>query len=132
MVLALEVEPNTNEMNIAAKELGYRIEYTENIELKTHMGFLPAKIDKKDAGVEVYSYTVSDSPETFKTKVPENLSQGYVYQLRFGGIPKESQTAFNTAIILITKYNGVTIDDQEGALLTPENLLEALSYFERL
>jgi hypothetical protein len=86
VVLALEVEPNTNVLNAAAKETGYVVEYTQNIELKKHSGFLAAKFEYKDAGMEIYSFSVSDLPVPFKSQLPEKYSQGYVYQFRFGRI----------------------------------------------
>lgn len=129
VVLALEVEPNTNDLNLAAKELGYSIEYVANVELKKHSGFLPAKFDSKEAGMETYAFSTSELSEPFKSKIPGRLSQGYVYQLKFGGDPVEAQTVFTTAIILSVKYNGVTIEDQAGTLLTSEELAEALPYF---
>lgn len=38
VVLALDVEPSTNDLNLAAKELGYNIVYSENVQLKKHSG----------------------------------------------------------------------------------------------
>jgi len=129
VVLALEVELNTNDLNKAAKEIGYAVEYTQNIELKKHSGFLPAKFESKDGGMETYFFSVSDLPVPFKSLLPEKYSQGYVYQFRFGGNPVEAQTAFTTAIIMSTKYNGITIEDQSGKILSTEQLVQALPYF---
>lgn len=129
VVLALEVEPNTNDLNTAAKELAYVVEYTPNINLKKHSGFLPAKLESKDAGMETYSFSVSELPENFKSQLPKQYFLGYVYQFKFGGNPTEAQTAFTSAIIMSTKYNGITIEDQSGVVLSPEQLVEALPYF---
>ncbi|WP_016954316.1 hypothetical protein [Catenovulum agarivorans] len=128
VVLALEIEPNTNDLNAAAKELAYVVEYTPNVNLKKHSGFLPAKLESQDAGMETYSFAVSELPAPFKSLLPKQYSQGVVYQFKFGGNPIEAQTAFTTAIILSSKYNGITIEDQSGAILSPEQLAEALPF----
>ena len=132
VVLALEIEPNTRELNQTANELGYLIEYSPNIELKKHSGFIPVTLDGQKAGVELYSYSTNELPEQFKTLLPNNYKQGVVYQFRFGGNPKEAQVAFTSAIIINTKYNGVAIEDQSGALLSVEQLAEALPYFSAM
>ena len=111
VVLAQEIEPNTNDLNAAAKELGYIVEYAQNINLKKHSGFLPAKLESKEAGVEVYSFSVSELPAPFKSQLPVQYSHSFVYQFKFGANPIEAQTAFTTAIIMSTKYNGVTIEE---------------------
>ena len=132
VILALDIEPNTNELNTAAKELGYAVQYTQNVELKKHSGFLPAKFESKDSGMETYSFSVSELPDTFKSRVPVKYAQGYVYQLKFGGNPIEAQMVFTTAIIMSAKYNGITIEDQSGTLLSTEQLVEALPYFKKM
>ncbi|WLQ11907.1 hypothetical protein O5O45_19450 [Hahella aquimaris] len=129
MVLALGVEPNTNELNQFAKENEYNIEYAQNTSLNERSGFLPAKLNGQEAGVEVYSFPVSKLSEPFKTVEPLKFSEGTVYQLRFGVNPIEAQSAFTAAVILTTKYNGVAIDDQSGSLMSAEQLTQALSYF---
>jgi len=129
VVLALEVEPNSNDLNLFAKELEYNIEYSQGIELNKHSGFLPAKISGNEVGVELYSYSTSDLPEQIKSILTVEYEQGVVYQLSFGGKPSEAQTAFTTAILMTTKYNGVTIEDQSGTLLSVEQLTQALQYF---
>jgi len=129
VVLALEVELNTNDLNLTAKELGYKIEYTKNIELKTHTGFLPVKLENQKSGAEFYSYPVSELNDVFKSKLPKEYSNGIVYQMSFGGNPIEAKTAFTSAILITTKYNGVAIDDQSGTLLTTEMLSQALPFF---
>ncbi|MES9950910.1 MAG: hypothetical protein ABW118_18280 [Candidatus Thiodiazotropha sp.] len=128
VVLALGVEPNTNELNQFSKENGHNIEYTHNVVLNEHSGFLPAILNSQEAGMEIYSFSTSEFPEPFKSVIPANYSEGVVYQLRYGGNPIEAQSAFTTAAILITKYNGVAIDDQSGNLMSPEQLIQALSY----
>ena len=129
VVLALGAEPNTDELNLYSKENGHNIQYIENVVLKEYSGFLPAKIKSQEAGTELYSFPVSDIPEPFKPIVPPKYSEGIVYQLRFGGNPIEAQTAFTTAIILSSKYNGVVIEDQAGSLMSLEQLTQSISYF---
>jgi hypothetical protein len=132
VVLALEVEPNTSELNQTANKLGYQIEYSPNVELKKQSGFIPVTLDGQKAGVELYSYSTNELPEQFKTLLPNNYKQGVVYQFRFGSNPKEAQVAFTSAIIINTKYNGVAIEDQSGTLLSVEQLAAALPYFSAM
>ncbi|KMT67057.1 hypothetical protein [Catenovulum maritimum] len=132
VVLALEVEPNSNTLNLSAKEFGYNIEYSKNVELKRHTGFLPAVLDNQKTGVELYSFLADELPNQFKVLVPTDYQQGFVYQLKFSGDAMEVKTAFTTAIILNTKYNGVAIEDQSGALLSVEQLTQSLAYFSSM
>ncbi len=129
VVLALSVEPNTEELNEYAKEHGHNIEYTHQANLTEMSGFLPAKLNSQDAGVEVYSFPASELPPPFKSIIPEKYNNGIVFQFRFGGNPIEAQTAFTTAIILNTKYDGVAVDDQSGSLMSVEQLEQLNSYF---
>ncbi|MCG8609420.1 MAG: hypothetical protein MI864_02695 [Pseudomonadales bacterium] len=129
VVLALSVEPSTKELNEYSKEHGYNIEYTHEANLAEMSGFLPAKLNSKDAGVEVYSFPASELPTPFKSIIPEIYNDGIVFQFRFGGKSVEAQTAFTTAIILNTKYGGVSLDGQSGHLMSVEHLEQLNSYF---
>ena len=129
VVLALEAQPNTNDLNKQANESDYNIVYEEHISLNTHTGFLPAKINGQETGVELYFFKATDLPNQFTSSLPEEYSKGVVYQLRFGGNPIEAQAAFTTAIIMGMKYNGLTIEDQAGTLLSVNQLSEALQHF---
>ena len=132
VVLALDCNTSTTKLNEYSAELGYSIEYEINIELKSHSGFLPAKINGEVAGVESYSYPVTNLPDDFTSQLPTKLTNGQVYQLRFGGRESEALSAFTTAIILNTKCEGITIDDQSGTVLTVEQLTQGLSYFAQM
>lgn len=129
VVLALGAEPNTDELNLYSKANGYNIRYIEKVVLKEHSGFLPATIKSQEAGTELYSFPASDLPEPFKPIVPPKYNEGIVYQIRFGGNPIEAQTAFTSAIILSSKYNGIVIEDQTGSLMSLEQLTQSMSYF---
>ena len=132
VVLALDCNTSTTNLNEYSAELGYSIEYEKNIELKSHSGFLPATINGEIAGVESYSYPVTDLPDDFTAQVPAKLIDGQVYQFRFGGRESEAVSAFTTAIILNTKCHGITIDDQSVTVLTVEQLTQGLSYFAQM
>lgn len=129
VVLALECNTSTTKLNEYSAELGYSIEYEKNIELKNHSGFLPARIDGEIGGLESYSYPVADLPDVFTAQLPTKLTNGQVYQFRFGGRESEAISAFATAIILNTKCDGVTIEDQSGTVLSVEQLTQGLSAF---
>ena len=129
VVLALNAEPNAEELNQYSKQYGHNIEYAHQGPLSEVSGFLPAKLNGMDAGVEVYSFPVSDFPPPLKAKTGGDFENGIVFQLRFGANPIEAQTAFTTAIILNTKYKGITIEDQAGSIMSVEQLQEASSYF---
>lgn len=129
VVLALGSEPTTNDLNIHAKEIGQSIQYVENVMLHEHSGFLPAKISKQEAGMELYAFPAYDLPDAFMKAIPQEYDNGIAFQLKFGGVPTEAQSAFTTAIILSSKYNGVVIEDQSGSLMSIEQLKQSISYF---
>jgi len=52
VILALESEPMTSDLNKVSKELGYNIEYSENIKLKERSGFLPVVLNSEKTGVK--------------------------------------------------------------------------------
>jgi hypothetical protein len=132
VILALDCDTTTSKLNEYSDELGYSIQYEKDIELKTHSGFLPATVSGRAAGVESYSFPVKELPDFFQVLVPQQLTNGLVYQFRFGGRESEAVSAFSTAILLNTKCNGVTIDDQTGTVIPVEQLIQGLSYFDQL
>jgi hypothetical protein len=128
VVLALSVDPSTEELNEYSKKNGHNIEYTHETKLSEISGFLPAKLNNQDAGVEVYSFPASELPPPFKPIIGEDYNEGVVFQFRFGGNPIEAQTAFTTAIILNSKYGGIAVEDQSGSVMTIEQLTQAISH----
>jgi hypothetical protein len=132
VILALDCNTTTSQMNEYSAELGYSIIYDINIALKEHSGFLPATISGESAGVESYSFPVTDLPDVFQSLVPDQLASGQVYKFRFGANPMEAVSAFTTAIILNTKCNGVTIDDQSGTVIPVEQLIQGMTYFAQM
>tara|TARA_R110001599_G_scaffold104566_2_gene265208 strand:+ start:196 stop:612 length:417 start_codon:yes stop_codon:yes gene_type:complete len=129
VVLAFGVEPNTAELNRYANELGIEIEYTPDVNIRDISGFFPVTLNDKKSGMEVYSSPFSDLPPEFVSLIPENHRSGVIYQFRFGGHADEAQAAFATAMILNVKYDGVTVEDQAGSLLSFEQMRQAISDF---
>ncbi|MGI1670541.1 MAG: hypothetical protein K6L74_09490 [Neptuniibacter sp.] len=129
VVLALEMEPNIHQLNEVASTSGYELSLSESIEINSHSGFLPATLNGQDTGFELYSFPVSEAPEQLKNIIPVNLQNGNIYQLSFGYKSHEAQAAFATAMNMNIKYNGVTIEDQAGTLLSVEQLKVAMASF---
>ncbi|MDP5210105.1 hypothetical protein [Microbulbifer sp. 2205BS26-8] len=130
VILALESEPVTNDLNKASKELGYNIEYSDNIELKEQSGFLPVVLNSEKTGVEIYSYPDSDLPEALNNVTDISFSKPVVYQLSFGENPMEGATAFTTAAILCETYDCVAIEGEGGRVLTLEQLKQGAEMFQ--
>ncbi|WP_415890988.1 hypothetical protein ACMXYV_06765 [Neptuniibacter sp. SY11_33] len=132
VVLALEMEPKVHELNEAASTSGYELSLSETIELSSHSGFFPVKFEGQDTGFELYFFPVSEVPEQLKSVIPVSLHDGNIYQLSFGYKAHEAQAAFATAMNMNIKYNGVTIEDQAGTLLSVEQLKAAMASFDEM
>ena len=132
VVLALSVDPSTEELNEYSKINGHNIEYTHQTRLSEISGFFPAKLNNQDAGVEVYSFPASELPSILKPLVDEDYNDGIVFQLRFGGNLIEAKTAFTTAIVLNSKYGGISVEDQSGSVMTIEQLIQAISHMDAM
>ena len=130
IILALESEPMTSDFNKVSKELSYNIEYSENIKLKEHSGFLPVVLNSKKSGIEVYSYPYSNLPEGLNNAAEISFGESLVYQLNFGGSPMEGATAFTTAAILCGTYDCVAIEGEGGGVLTLEQLKQGSEMFQ--
>ncbi|MCV6623240.1 MAG: hypothetical protein OIF51_15975 [Cellvibrionaceae bacterium] len=129
VVLALEMEPKTHELNEVASASGYELSLSESIEINTHSGFLPVTFEGQETGFELYVFPVSEVPEQLKSAIPVSLHSGNMYQLSFGYKSHEAQAALATAMNMNIKYNGVTIEDQAGTLLSVEQLKAAITSF---
>jgi len=130
VILALESEPMTSDLNKVSKELGYNIEYSENIKLKERSGFLPVVLNSEKTGVEVYSYPYSGLPEGLNNVTEISFSKPVVYQLSFGGNPIEGAAAFTTAAILCSTYDCVAIEGEGGGVLNLEQLKRGAEMFQ--
>ncbi|BBM00242.1 hypothetical protein [Microbulbifer sp. GL-2] len=129
VILALEMEPNIKEINSIEPEIDHVLELSEKIDINNHSGFLPATLDGKATGFEIYIFSVSKAPEPLKSVIPKDIQNGNIYQISFGHNSLEAQAAFATAISMNMRYNGVTIEDQAGSLLSIEQLQSLIASF---
>lgn len=129
VILALELEPTTNEINSVPFEPGFELVLVEGVVLKEQSGFLPAQFNQEPLGFELYSFPVASEDAAFQQIVPEAYREGMVYQLRFGTQPGEAQAAFTMAAKMNIKYNGITIEDQVGMVLTVQQLKAGAAAF---
>lgn len=131
VMLTAEHNPSSKDLNTAAITQQIPIEYTTNISLKKHNGYLPVKLQEFDTGVEVHTVPTSDAP-LLLTKTDMTHEQGIIYQLRWSGDFKEGAAAFYTAITLSTHYKGIAFDPESGIKLDTEQLTQGAETFFNL
>lgn len=131
LIVALENNPTTNEMNEFAKSLNVEVQYENNINLKEHGGFIPATLRGNEAGCEFHYYSYEETPNEYKNlaQTQKMIDKPVVYQLRFGGVAIEGATAFATAIIFANKYNAIVIEGEGGEIIPEQQLTQGLEAF---
>lgn len=125
LLLAIEKSPNIDELNKKAKELNIPIVYDPSIEVKSHSGFYPLKLNNEKSGFEIY---VIDDIGKLKNSLPQtglSIDYGAAYQFRFGFQHNEGPAAFYTAAVITATYDGVAFDPQSGHYLNQKQLIQA-------
>lgn len=124
VILSLNDVPDTTSLNVKATELNSPIVFSENINLKTHSGFLPVKLSGEPAGVETYASPYSEFSDYFSDFDISPYKEPVVITFRWGGDLNEMVVALNSAYLLSHDVVSAVFEPQSGMFLTSEQVKE--------
>ncbi|GAB5386991.1 MAG: hypothetical protein Alis3KO_41140 [Aliiglaciecola sp.] len=124
VILSLSDVPDTNSLNEKSTLLKTPIVFSENIDLKTHSGFLPVKLKGESSGVETYFSAYSEFIEFFPNFDLSQYNEPVVITFRWGGDINEMIVALNTAYLLGHDVVSTVFEPEGGMFLTNEQVKE--------
>ena len=124
VIMSLSDVPNTDDLNEISKSLDVPVVYSENVDLKEHSGFLPAKLNGMDSGVETYVAPLSDFTDYFPSHDFSSYSEPVVVTFRWGGNMEEMIVALNSAYLLGYQKQAIAFEPQSGIYLDNEQVKE--------
>ncbi|GEA08827.1 hypothetical protein KUL42_35880 [Alteromonas sp. KUL42] len=124
VIMSLNDVPDTNELNELSNKLTVPVIFSENVDLKEHSGFLPAKLNDSDSGVETYLAPLSELEEYFPTYDFSPYEEPVVVTFRWGGNMEEMIVALYSAYLLGYEKQVITFESQSGIYLTNEQVKE--------
>ena len=132
LLFAMQDAPNLEEWNRALSERSIPVSITENVDLKTHSGFLPMRLEDKDTGlyslIDDYADLAAHFPELKTTAIEEPVA----YSLGYGGHMDEGAVVFYSAYALTVAFNGIAFEPQGGTILDADSLLEAAKVLHKM
>ena len=122
VILTLSDVPNTTALNEKAARLKTPLEFSENIDLRTHSGFLPIKLGGEPSGVETYTSPYSEFTDYFPDFDISPYKEPVVITFRWGGDLNEMVVALNSAYLLSHDVVATVFEPQSGMFLTSEQV----------
>ena len=124
--------PDLQEWKEALSEQNIPVTITEEVDLNTHSGFLPMRLENEDTGlyflIEDFADLAANIPPLRKVSIDDPV----VYSLGFGGHMAEGAVVFYSASALTAKFNGMAFETQGGVFMNAEELLEAAKQLHQL
>ena len=125
VLFTMQDAPNLDDWKSALSERDLPISITEDVDLSTHSGFLPMRLEGDDTGlyflIEDYANLSATTPPLQEVSIENPV----VYSLGFGGHMDEGAAAFYSAFALTVEFNGIVFDPQGAAFMDADTLLKA-------
>ena len=125
VLFAVGDAPNVQEWNDALSDRSIPVLISEQVDLSTHSGFLPMRLEDDDTGlyflIEDYGDLAANIPALSQIPIDDPV----VYSLGFGGDIAEGAVVFYSASALTAEFNGIAFETQGGGFMKADDLLEA-------
>lgn len=132
VLFAMQDAPDIDEWKNALKEQNVPVSITEEVDLGSHAGFLPMRLENKDTGlyfqIEDYADLAAGIPPLKEVSIEDPV----VYSLGYGGSLEEGAVAFYSAFAMTVAFNGVAYEPQGGGFMSADSLLEAATQLYEL
>ena len=132
VLFAMQDAPDIDDWRNALTEQNVPVSITEKVDLESHAGFLPMRLDNRDTGLY---FQVADYVDLAASIPPLNevsIEDPVVYTLGYGGSLEEGAVAFYSAFALTVAFNGVAFEPQGGGFMNADRLLEAATQLHEL
>ena len=124
--------PDLQEWKEALSERNIPASITEEVDLSTHTGFLPMRLENEDTGLYFLIEDFDDLTVNIPPLEEVPIEDPVVYSLGFGGHTAEGAVVFYTASALISEFNGIAFETQGGVFMNADELLEAAKQLHQL
>ena len=129
---AVSDAPDLREWQAALSERNIPVSITEEVDLRTHSGFLPMRLEAEDTGL----YFLIEDFEDLAANIPHlkevSIDTPVVYSLGFGDHMAEGAVVFYSASALTAEFNGMAFETQGGVFMNADELLEAAKHLHQL
>ena len=132
VLFAMQDAPNLDEWKNALSERDIPVAITEQVDLNTHSGFLPMRLENEDTGlyflIEDYADLAANIPPLKEISIEDPV----VYSLGYGGKLDEGAAVFYSASALTAEFNGLAFEPQGGVFMNADTLLEAAKQLHQM
>lgn len=122
VVLAASKAPDWSSWNQALWEAHAPASLARSVDLRRHTGFLPVRVEGRATGFYFLAEPASQLAIQYPVLTTLPLNNPVVYSLSYGARPEECAAVFLSASILVSRFDGVVFDPQQGALLSLEQV----------
>ena len=132
IVLAAAKAPDWSSWNQALWDARAPASLSRSEDLKRFSGFLPVRVQGRATGFEFLNVSASDAAVQYPALSQVGLANPVVYSLSYGGHPEECAAAFLSAAVLVSRFDGVAFDPQQGMMLTLDQVNDGAQQCLRL
>src|SRR5688500_129526 len=104
VVLALERAPNMDAWQLALDKKTIPIQFSHDVDLKKHKGFVPVSMNRRIAGFYFRTESYAELSSTYPVLSSVIFDKPVVYSLGYGGSPLECASAYYAAAILVSEF----------------------------
>ena len=132
VLFAVGDAPDLQEWKEALSERNIPVTISEEVDLSSHSGFLPMRLENEDTGL----YFLIEDFEDLAGNIPPlqalSIDDPVVYSLGFGGDMAEGAVVFYSASALTAEFNGMAFETQGGVFMDSDELLKAAKQLHQL
>lgn len=117
VILATSKAPDWSSWNQALWEAHVPASLARSVDLRRHSGFLPVRVQGRATGFYFMVESASDLAVQYPALASVPLTKPIVYSLSYGR-PEECAAAFLSASVLVSRFEGIVFDPQQGLMLS--------------
>jgi len=118
VVLAASKAPDWSSWNQALWEARVPASLARSVDLQHHHGYLAVRVQGRATGFYFLVEAASDVVLQYPALASVPVIKPVVYSLSYGAHPEECAAAFLSASVLVSRFQGVVFDPQQGVLLS--------------
>ena len=122
VVLAATKAPDWSSTNQALWEEHVPASLARTVDLQRHNGYLPVRVQGRASGFYFQVESAADLRVQYPALTTVPVIKPVVYSLSYGAHPEECAAAFLSASVLVSRFDGVVFDPQQGVLLSLEQV----------
>lgn len=132
VLFAMQDTPDIDDWKNALREQNVPVSITAEVDLESHTGFLPMRLENRDTGLYFQIEDYADLAASIPPLNEVSIEDPVVYTLGYGGSLEEGAVAFYSAFALTVTFNGVAFEPQGGGFMNADSLLEAATQLYKL